>query len=151
MTQFISLDGLEKLRKELDERETVLRPEIAKRILEAKELGDLSENAEYAESREAQGMNESRIEEIKDAIKNAVIMGPNQQHKVVAVGSTVSVQFNRNERQYTIVGPSESNPAHGFISNESPLGMAFLGKKKGEELEVLVPSGKMKYKILDIK
>ncbi len=151
MTQFISLDGLEKLRKELDERETVLRPEIAKRILEAKELGDLSENAEYAESREAQGMNESRIEEIKDAIKNAVIMGPNQQHKVVAVGSTVSVQFNRNERQYTIVGPSESNPAQGFISNESPLGMAFLGKKKGEELEVLVPSGKMKYKILDIK
>ena len=151
MTQYLSSEGLEKLKKELEERETVLRPDIAKRILEAKELGDLSENAEYAEAREAQGMNESRIDELKDALKNAVIMGPNQQHKVVAVGSTVSVQFNRSERQYTIVGPSESNPAQGFISNESPLGVAFLGKKRGDELEVLVPSGKMKYKILDIK
>lgn len=151
MTQYLSQEGLEKLKKELEYREHVLRLDIARKILEAKELGDLSENAEYAEAREAQGMNEGRIEELKDAIKNGVIMGPNHQHKVVAVGSTVSVKFNGKERAFTIVGPAESNPAEGFISNESPLGAAFVGKKKGEELEVLVPSGKIKYKILDIK
>jgi len=69
----------------------------------------------------------------------------------VVVGSTVSVKHGSNERKYTIVGASESNPSSGYISNESPLGVAFLGKKKGDEFEVLVPSGKMKYKILDIK
>ncbi|MEK7615837.1 MAG: transcription elongation factor GreA [Patescibacteria group bacterium] len=151
MTQYFSAEGLEKLKQELAEREGTIRAEIARRILDAKELGDLSENAEYAEARESQGMNEGRIQELQDIIKNAIVIGPNQQNKTVMVGSTVSVKFNGNERQFTIVGPSESNPTQGFISNESPLGMAFIGKKKGEEFEVLVPSGKMKYKILDIK
>ena len=151
MTQYFSQEGLDKLKKELEEREGTIRADIARRILEAKELGDLSENAEYAEARESQGMNEGRIEELKDVIKNAVVIGPNQQNKVVTVGSTVSVRFNASERQFTIVGPAESNPMQGFISNESPLGTAFIGKKKGEEFEIHVPSGKMKYKILDIK
>ena len=150
MTKYFSAEGLEKLKKELVERETVNRPEIARRISEAKELGDLSENAEYAEAREAQGMNEARIQEILDILKNAVIIKPNQQHKTISVGSTIAIRCNGKEQQYTIVGPSESNPAQGYISNESPLGSAFLGKKKGDELEVLVPSGTMKYKILDI-
>ena len=151
MNQFFSQEGLEKLKQELAEREGVIRADIAKRILEAKELGDLSENAEYAEAREAQGMNEGRIAELKEIVKNAQVISSNQQHKVVVVGSTVSVKFNSAERDFTIVGPAEANPAQGFISNESPLGVAFLGKKRGDELEVLVPSGKMKYKILDIK
>ena len=151
MTQYFSIEGLEKLKKELEHRENVLRPEIAGRIMDAKELGDLSENAEYAEAREAQGMNEGRIEELKEILKNAKLIGPNQQRKEVAVGSTVSVKYNGNNKQYTIVGAAESNPAQGFISNESPLGSAFVGKKKGDEFEVSVPSGKMKYKILDIK
>lgn len=151
MNQYFSQEGLEKLKKELEERESVTRPEIARRILDAKELGDLSENAEYAEARESQGMNEGRIQELQDVLKSAQIISPNQQHKIVAIGSTVSVKFNGNERAFTIVGPAESNPIAGFISNESPLGTAFLGKKKGDEFEVLVPSGKMKYKILEIK
>ena len=151
MVQYFSPEGLEKLKRELNERETTIRAEIARRILDAKELGDLSENAEYAEARESQGMNEGRIQELQDIIKNAVVIGPNQQHKTVAIGSTVSVKFGGNERAFTIVGPAESNPIQGFISNESPLGMAFIGKKKGEEFEVSVPSGKMKYKILEIK
>jgi len=133
MTNYFSQEGLDKLKQELTERETVIRAEIAKRILEAKELGDLSENAEYAEAREAQGMNEGRIQELKDVIKNASLIGPNHQHKSVVVGSTVSVKHGSNERKYTIVGASESNPSSGYISNESPLGVAFLGKKKGDE------------------
>ena len=151
MNQYLSAEGLEKLKKELQEREGKIRSDIARRVLEAKELGDLSENAEYAEAREAQSMNEGRIEEIKDIIKMGVVIGHQGQHKVVAVGSTVSVKFGGHEREFTIVGPAESNPSQGFISNESPLGMAFIGKQKGDDFEVLVPSGKMKYKILDIK
>lgn len=150
MTQYFSAEGLEKLKTELAEREGTIRAEIARRILDAKELGDLSENAEYTEAREAQGMNEGRIQELQDIIKHAVVIGPGQKGKIVSVGSTVSVKFNSSERQFTIVGPAESNPTQGFISNESPLGMAFIGKKKGDEFEVLVPSGTMKYRILDI-
>jgi transcription elongation factor GreA len=149
--QYLSEEGLEKLKKELEERETTIRAAIAKRISEAKELGDLSENAEYTEAREAQSMNEGRIEEIKEILKNAAVIPAHHKHQTVVVGSTVSVKFDGHSRDFTIVGPSESNPAQGFISNESPLGSAFLGKKKGEEFEVLVPSGKVKYKILDIK
>lgn len=158
MTQYLSPEGLEKLKKELEERENIIRPDIARRILEAKELGDLSENAEYAEAREAQAMNEGRIEEIKDILKSGQIIGPNQQKKIVAVGSTISVKFNApagrsasTERQFTIVGPAESNPSMGFISNESPLGAAFIGKKKGDEVEAKIPSGTAKYTILEIK
>ena len=150
MVQYFSHEGLEKLKKELEERETVNRPDIARRIIEAKELGDLSENAEYAEAREAQGMNEGRIEELKDLISHAVIIEPNQKQKTVGVGSTVSVRFNSNQKDFTIVGPAESDPAQGFISNESPLGLAFMGKEKGEEVEVHIPSGTVKYKILEV-
>lgn len=151
MTQFFSKDGLDKLTQELADREGSIRAEIAKRILEAKELGDLSENAEYAEAREAQGMNEGRIQELQEILRSASIIDSKHQNKTVAVGSTVSVKFNGNTKAFTIVGPAESNPVQGFISNESPLGMAFMGKNKGDELEVTVPSGKMKYKILEIK
>src|SRR3989344_6509958 len=151
MNQYFSPEGLEKLKQELIEREGQMRAEIARRILEAKELGDLSENAEYSEAREAQGMNEGRIEELKEIIKGAVIIGPNQQHRIVTGGSTVSVRFDRSERQFTIVGAAESNPTQGFISNVSPLGVAFIGRKKGDEIDVQVPNGKVKYKILDIK
>ena len=151
MTQFFSKDGLDKLKQELADREGSIRADIAKRILEAKELGDLSENAEYAEAREAQGMNEGRIQELQEILRSAALIDPHQQHKTVTVGSTVSVKFNGNTKAFTIVGPAESNPIQGFISNESPLGMAFMGKNKGDELEVQVPSGKMKYKILEIK
>ncbi|MEK7583253.1 MAG: transcription elongation factor GreA [Patescibacteria group bacterium] len=150
MTQYLSQEGLEKLKKELEERETTLRPDIAKRILEAKELGDLSENAEYAEAREAQGMNEGRIEELKDLLKHAVVIAPHHKQKNVAIGSTVSVKFGGTTKQFTIVGPAESNPAQGFISNESPLGIAFMGKEKGEEVEAHIPSGTVKYKILEV-
>ncbi len=151
MNQYFSLEGLEKLKKELEEREGQIRTDIARKILDAKELGDLSENAEYHEARDAQSINEGRIEELKEIIRSASIISPNKKHEVVAVGSTVAVKFKNNERSFTIVGPAESNPAEGFISHESPLGAAFLGKKKGDEVEVLIPTGKVKYTIVGIK
>jgi transcription elongation factor GreA len=149
--QYFSPEGLEKLKKELEERKGPVRADITRRILEAKELGDLSENAEYTEAKELQGFNEGRIAELEEIVKNAVVIGPNQKHEVITVGSTVKAESaERGEQKFTIVGAAESDPAQGFISNESPLGMAFLGRRKGEEVEVKTPSGVIKYKILEI-
>lgn len=149
-TQYFSPEGLEKLKKELEERKSEIRTEVNRKILAAKELGDLSENAEYIEAKELQGFNEGRIVELEDIVKNAVLIGPQQQHSVVMVGSTVKTSSGHGEQKFTIVGASESNPTEGFISNESPLGSAFLNHKKGEEVEVKTPGGVAKYKIVEI-
>lgn len=150
MAQYFSPEGLEKLKKELEDRKGEIRTEITRKILVAKELGDLSENAEYAEAKEAQSFNEGRIAELEEIIKEAVVIGPNGKHDIVAVGSTVKAKTHLSEHKFTIVGPAESDPTQGFISNESPLGQAFIGKKKGEEIEVKTPGGIVKYKILNI-
>lgn len=150
MQQYFSPEGLQKLKGELGERKDKIRPEINTRILEAKELGDLSENAEYVEAKDTQSFNEGRIVELEEIIKNSVIIDPTKKPEVVMVGSTVKVDSKQGEKKFTIVGASESNPLDGFISNESPLGTAFLGRKKGEEVEVKTPVGVTKYKILDI-
>ncbi|MEK7151251.1 MAG: transcription elongation factor GreA [Patescibacteria group bacterium] len=150
-TQYFSLEGLEKLKKELAERRGEVRTEIARKISAAKELGDLSENAEYGEAKEMQGLNEGRIIELEELIKNGVVIGPHQKLESVVVGSTVKVKSERHgEQKFTIVGAAESNPSQGFISNESPLGTSFLGKKKNEAFEVKTPGGVVTYKILEI-
>ncbi len=150
-SQYFSPEGLEKLKKELEERKVNIRTEVTRKILAAKELGDLSENAEYVEAKEMQGFNEGRIAELEDMIKNAVIINHSQKLEAVVVGASVKVKSSAHgEQKFTIVGASESNPIQGFISNESPLGMAFIGRKKGEDIEVKTPSGVMKYKILEI-
>ena len=149
--QYFSPEGLEKLKKELEERRGSIRTEITRKILDAKELGDLAENAEYTEAKESQGFNEGRIAELEEIIKNAVVIGPNHKHEVVTVGATVKVKSaERGEQKFTIVGAAEADPIQGFISNESPLGTAFIGRKKDEEVEVKTPSGVAKYKILEI-
>ena len=148
--QYFSPEGLEKLKKELEERKGEIRTEITRKILDAKELGDLSENAEYFEAKELQGFNEGRIVELEEVIKSAVVIGPNQKHEVVTVGSTVKVNSAHGEQKFTIVGAAESDPVQGFISNESPLGTAFIGRKKDEEVEVKTPAGLTTYKILEI-
>ncbi|MBI2062946.1 MAG: transcription elongation factor GreA [Candidatus Yanofskybacteria bacterium] len=150
-TQYFSPEGLEKLKKELEERREQVRPEVTRKILAAKELGDLSENAEYIEAKEMQSFNEGRIGELEDMIKSGVLISPHQKVEVVVVGSTVRVKSGEHgEQKFTIVGAAESNPVHGFISNESPLGTAFLGRKKNEEIEVKTPGGMVSYKILEI-
>lgn len=146
---FLSPDKHEELEKELkDLREKAM--ELAKRIDDARQMGDLSENAEYHTAREEMMWTQSRIKEIDVILGNCQIIASGKSNTVV-VGSTIKVSLNGQEKEYTIVGAQEADPLHGKISNESPLGSALLGKKKGDKVEVVVPAGPQKYQILDIK
>lgn len=128
-----------------------MRSEIAKRIKEAKEEGDLSENAAFDRARDAQALNEGRVEEIKNMLEKAVIITENKTG-VIGVGSHIKVESKEHGvRHFDIVGPSESNPVEGFISNESPLGKAFISHKKGETVTVKTPKGMAEYKITEVK
>ncbi len=150
--QYFSREGLEKLKQELEHRTTVLRPEIAKRLKEAKEEGDISENAAFDAAKDAQSTNEGRIEEIKSILENAVIItGGGSVSGAVTVGSCIKVESKNGVQDFNIVGAAESDPIKGFISNESPLGKAFLGHKKGDSINVKTPKGMAEYKILEVK
>lgn len=151
MDQYFSPEGLEKLKDELKERTEVLRPEIAVRVKEAKEIGDLSENAEYDAAKDAQSANEGRIEEIKNILEDVVIIENTDGSGVVSVGSSVTVESKNGVQTFVIVGAAESDPGAGFISNASPLGAAFLSHKKGDKIEVKTPKGVTEYKILEVK
>ncbi|MBI5465943.1 MAG: transcription elongation factor GreA [Candidatus Kerfeldbacteria bacterium] len=148
---YVTKEGLQKLKEELKELKTVKRKEIAWRIQEAKELGDLSENAEYAEAKNEQAFIEGRIIEIENMLKNVAVITSGQADGFVRVGSTITLKYDSSERQYTIVGSNEADPSKGLISNESPLGQAFLGCKVGDTVDVKVPAGVVKYKIVAIK
>ncbi len=150
--QYFSKEGLEKLKEELQQRTDIMRPEIAQRIKEAKEQGDLSENAEFDAAKEAQSLNEGRIEEIRHTIENAVIItDAASKSGIISVGSTVEVESAGKKQKLVIVGVTESNPTNGFISNESPIGKALLGHKKGDSVKLKVPKGDVEYKIVDVK
>lgn len=149
--KYLTKDGLEKIQRELDELKNVKRKEIIERIAEAVKLGDLSENAEYHEAKDAQGQNESRIIMLEDVVKTAVIVEDTGEKGVVAVGRTITVQGPHGSKEFVIVGSAEANPLKGFISNESPLGQAFMGRTVGETAEVEAPSGTVRYKITAIK
>jgi len=151
MSQYVSAEGLEKLKTQLNELKTVARKEIAERIEAAKALGDLSENAEYQEAKDAQSQNEARIAELEELLREAVVISEHHRTDIVDVGSTVVAKSDQGEVSYTIVGSEEARPAQGKISNESPLGKAFLGKKKGERVEVKTPMGSQVYTIRDIQ
>ena len=145
---YISSDGLEKVKQELENLKTTERPEVIERIARARELGDLSENAEYHDARERQSFIEGRIQELEALIKNAVVIETRGQSTTVGLGSTVHATCDNGMRiKYTIVGHSEADPSSGRISNESPLGMAFIGKTVGHEFEINIPAGKIKCKI----
>jgi len=148
--KYISAEGLQKLKEKLEFLKTTKRREIANRIKVAKELGDLSENAEYQDAKDEQAFNEGEILEIENTIKNAVIIDKNGQHNIVEVGNSVQVKTTSGEKEFMIVGSNEADPPLGKISNESPIGQALLGKKKGDDVEVETPGGKIKYKILAI-
>ncbi len=150
--QYFTPEGLEKLKKEYEERMTVLRPEIARRLKEAKEEGDISENAAFDAAKEAQAVNEGRIEEIKAILENVKVVKGSSGKSTVDVGSSVKVESkSHGTKEFVIVGAAESDPLKGFISNESPLGSAFMGHKKGEKIKVKTPKGEVEYKILDVK
>ena len=147
----ISKEGYEKLKKELEYLTTVKRREIAERIQRAKDMGDLSENAEYHEAKEAQHFNEGRIVEIKALLKNSTVVENESIKDRVSMGSKVTAIVNGQERVYTIVSFNEVDPMAGKISNESPLGQVFLDKKKGEKVTVNTPKGEMEYEIIKIE
>ncbi len=152
MTHYLTKDGLEKLKTELDHMKTVLRKEIIDRIAAAKELGDLRENAEYAEAKDEQAMLESKILEYETTLKQAVVIDETpSQHSVVAIGSTVTIKTNGTSATYMIVGSEEADPLSSKISHESPLGRAFLGKKVGEKVTVAAPRGEFEYEIVKIE
>lgn len=143
-------EGLEKLKQELHELKSVRRLEIADRIAKAKELGDLSENAEYHDAKDAMAFLEGRVQELEDFVARAVVTAPTST-EVVNVGCRVRCDVSGKEKEYAIVGSKESDPSAGKISNESPLGVALLGRKKGEEFDNRMPNGSTtRFKILDI-
>jgi transcription elongation factor GreA len=148
---YLSQEGIETLKKELQKLKTKKRQEIAKRLQEAKDLGDLSENAEYFEAKEAQSFNESRIIELEKLLKNAVVIKTPSEEDIVRLGSTVEVKSKNGAEIFNIVGSTEAKPQEGKISNESPLGRAFLGREIGDEIEVKTPGGITKYKIIKIE
>ncbi|MFA5163186.1 MAG: transcription elongation factor GreA [Patescibacteria group bacterium] len=149
--QIISQEGYDKLQSELNFLSQVRRKEIAERIERAKELGDLSENAEYSEAKDAQALNEGRILELANILKNVTVVDSHGSKDEVVMGSVVTVKSDSQEKTYTIVSFNEADPANGKISNESPLGLAFVGKKKGAMVEVETPRGVIKYKIMKIE
>lgn len=151
MGKFITEEGLKKIKNELERRKISLRQEIARAIKEAKEQGDLSENAEYSEAKKQQAENEARISKLEYLLKESKVVKYDKTAGVAQMGSVVRVKFNGSEMEFQIVGSNESDPQKMKISNESPMGKAFLGRKKGDIVEVLVPSGKIKYDILEIK
>lgn len=151
-TVYLTKAGHEKLEKEYDELITNGRREVADLIKAAKEYGDLSENSEYADAKDKQAFIEGRIAELEHILKNANIIEDDHANcESVNVGCTVSVELEEGQMEFRIVGSYEADPEKGYISNESPIGQALLGKKAGEEVEVNVPAGTIKYKINKIK
>lgn len=147
--EYLTLEKKNLLEAELTTLKTVRRKEIADALEYAKSLGDLSENAEYHQAREDQANCEDRITHIEQILKNAVIMETHSTG-VVSVGSTVTVQKkgSKEEKTFAVVGSEEADSISGKISNESPLGQALLGKKKGDKITVHAPKGDMEYTVI---
>ena len=147
---YITADGLEKLKDELKYLKTTRRRELAASIEAAKAMGDLSENAEYHEAKDALAFVEGRIMEIDDMLKNVSVIEEGKSGGEVRIGSTVEVEVRGKNRTYKIVGSNEADPVKGLISNESPIGEAFLGHRAGETIEVEAPAGGTTYKIVKV-
>ncbi len=149
--QHVTKERLEEFKAELEQLKNIKRNEVAQRLKQAKEYGDLSENSEYAEARDEQANVEARIFELEELMKTAVIIEKSVDNAVVRVGSTVIFKKGGKELRYTIVGMHEARPEEGRISDDSPLGKAFMKKKAGDVIDVTTPSGVIKYEILKIE
>jgi transcription elongation factor GreA len=150
----LTAEGYEKLTEEIRYLSTEKRREVAERIRTAREFGDIAENAEYDDAKNEQAMLEHRIAQLEERLANArVIEAEEVTTEAVSVGSKVRLKDMDANRtvEYHIVGSAEANPAEQKLSNESPVGKAIIGRKKGEVVEVAAPRGSLKYKIMDIK
>jgi transcription elongation factor GreA len=149
---YLTADGLKKLEAELQYLRTVRRKDVAQRLHEAMEGGELIDNAEYEAAKNEQAFIEGRIIELDHILASAKLIQPSQAGDVVTIGSTVVVKQNGGKPEtFTIVGAAEANPKEGLISNESPLGQALLNNKVGDEVEVEAPAGVLNFRIIKIK
>jgi transcription elongation factor GreA len=149
----LTYEGLRKLEDELEHHKRVKRREIAERIKHALSFGDISENSEYDEAKNEQAHIESRISHLETILKNAKVIDDDEiSAEKVSIGSKVKILFmdTKEELSYHIVGSTEADPSRQKISNESPVGSALMDKKAGEVVEVIIPDGKLKIKILEI-
>lgn len=144
--------GLALLEDELEQLVTVRRAEVAERIRHARDFGDITENAEYTEAKNEQGLVEGRIMTLESMIRNAVVIEEAEREAgVVALGASVQVSLDDGEESYSIVGAAEADPLAGRISNESPLGRALIGHRAGEEVEWTSPMGTSRVRILAVR
>lgn len=148
---YLTQKGLLEVKEELDSLKKVKRVEIAQRINQAREYGDLTENSEYDSAMEDQALIESRIGELENILKDAKIISQARDSDFVVIGSTIKIEIEGEIDEFTIVGRVEADPSKKKISNESPLGEALLGTKTGETVEVTTPIIKYKCKVLEIK
>jgi len=150
----MTYEGIKKLEEELEYLKTVKRKEITEKIKVALGYGDLSENSEYDEAKNEQAFVEGRIIQLENMLRNASVVDESELEKdIVSIGSVVRVkdyEFDE-EVEYHIVGSAEADPMENKISNESPVGNALIGKKAGDIIEVIIPDGVSKYKVLEIK
>ena len=148
---YLTDEGFLELEEELNELKNVKRPEVIKALKEARALGDLSENADYDAARAEQALVEGRIQELERIMENVEIIEKGSTDKV-SLGTTVKIKYVEDDEieEYRIVGSKEADPSNNKISNESPMGMALLGKKKGAKVKVAAPVGEIEYKIVNI-
>ena len=153
--QPITVSGLEKIKLELDDRKNKVRPKIVQAISEARSHGDLKENAEYHAAKEEQGLNEKRIQELETAIATANVIDVTKYKKddKVIFGSTIIVKDLETEKEskYQIVGKDEADVKNGLIFYQSPMGRGFIGRNKGEFVEIKTPSGDKNFEISDVQ
>ena len=147
----LTKQGYDNLRKEYEELKTIKRTQAVKRLQTARSMGDLSENREYTAAKEGLAFVEGRIQEIEELLKNVEVIQNNSRNSIIALGSQVTVQINNHKEILQIVGEFETDPLNKKLSSTSPIGKALIGRKVGEEIEIQVPDGKLKYKILQIK
>jgi len=149
---FLTRQGFQKLQDELDYLRTTKRQEVAARLHEAMEGGELIEDAEYEAAKNEQAFVEGRIQELELLLANARVIEENKKNDVAQVGAKVTVQEDGSEPElYTIVGPAEASPREGLISNESPLGRALLGHRENDTVRVDAPAGSFKVKIIKVE
>ena len=150
---YVTKQGLEELKKELQDLEKVKRPQVLERVSQARAMGDLSENSEYTAAREELSLIDSRSEELQEMLKHAVIIDEEKTGKksgAVMLGSRVTVKINGKKEVFELVGEWEADPAEKKISHESPLGKALIGKTLNDQIEVEAPAGKILYHIVEI-
>lgn len=149
---YLTQEGLDELKAELDDLKKNKRKEVAHALKEAKEFGDLSENTDWDEAKSRQVFIEGRIAEVENIIKHSRVISDSDAKKgEISIGSTVELELDKDKHTFKIVGSTEADPEKGKISDESPIGKALIGKKVGEHAEVEIPAGPVRYKILKIK